>query len=182
MEKGRSAEPKAMVKENSNKPGMRVKCRRSQIYHCLPATLQKYLPTTDPNYQNYFGTVVKKAKAGNDPAYDIKLDVFPNPTDVAKLIRRNVFRTLKKDEDEPAVDPRYLKCLEADQEEIDVAIKDEEEITNEKDFVAQSKSVLLTAKTCTQCFSAKKDPIVWNILEPDEDIMSDYKSRLVMVE
>jgi len=179
--KGRSAEQKAKAKENVKerqppiKPGMRVKCRRSQIYHCLPVNLQQYLPTTDPNYHNYFGTVVKKAKAGNNPAYDIRLDVFPNPEDVAKLIRRNCFRTLKKDEDEPPIDPRYLKWLEADQEANDVAIKDEEEVTNEKDFVQQPKSVLLTAKTYTQSFSAKKDPIVWDILEPDQDISNCSK-------
>jgi len=54
----------AATRQPPVRPGSRVKCRRSQVFHCLTPELQKYLPRTDPNFHNYYGTVVRKNKKG----------------------------------------------------------------------------------------------------------------------
>lgn len=92
--KVRTAEAKVKSQNNTQprqppvKAGCRIKCRRSQIFHCLSADQQKYLPRIDPNFHNYYGTVVKKSKGGREPLYDLKLDIFPL-NEVAIGIRRN---------------------------------------------------------------------------------------------
>ena len=52
-----TAEARSAAKKKARQPpikkGMRVKARRSQLFHCLSANQQKYLPRSHPNYQNY---------------------------------------------------------------------------------------------------------------------------------
>ena len=159
---------KSKARQPPVRPGIRVKSRRSQLYHCLDADLQKYLPKEHPNYKNYFGTVVKKAR-GRKPAYDIKFDVFRG-NEVAKGLRREMFTTVKKGEEEDRVDAKYMAKLEIDEELVDEAVKEPEDIRCEKDFIKQPVSVLKEVKSFTHHFHKKKDPIVWEILPADEDI------------
>ena len=171
---GRTAEAKAKAQQSAQvrqppvKAGCRVKVRRSQIFHCLPANQQGFLPREDPNCQNCHGTVVKKSKAGRDPLYDIKLDVFPN-NGAAIGIRRDRFRTLKPKEEEPPVDARCLKNKESEDSLVDAEAKDAEELNCEERFIKQDKATLITARTFVQ--KTQKDQVIeWTILGDDEHI------------
>jgi hypothetical protein len=81
--RGRSAETEAAAAKRASsnrrqapvKKEIRVKVKRSAIYHLLPHNLREYLPTANPNYQNYYGTVVQKT-VGMKASYDITLDLF----------------------------------------------------------------------------------------------------------
>ena len=87
-----------------------MKARRSVLYHLLPPLLQQRLPVNDPNYHNYYGTVVQKSM-GKHPSYDIKFDIF-NDGEIARGLRRDTFKTVAKNEEEPPVDQKYLATKE----------------------------------------------------------------------
>ena len=163
-----TASAKAKPRQPPVKAGIRVKSRRSQLYHCLNADLQKYLPQEHPNYQNYYGTVVKKSR-GRKAAYDIKFDVFRGD-EVAEGLRREIFTTVKKGEEEPPLDPKYLAKIALEDELTEELVKDEEEIRCEKDFIKQDVATLKEAKSFTHHFHKKKPPIVWEIVPADDDI------------
>lgn len=172
--KGRTATAEAQAAKATKtrqppvKKGVRVKSKRSQIYHLLDPSLQKYLLKEHPNYHNYFGTVVKKT-AGTKANYDIKYDCFRGG-EVAEALRRNVFTTLKKNEDEPDVDLKYQKCT-ADDLMIDEAAKDTEELKTEADFIKMSNDDIFAATHFTYGFkNQRRDPIKWKIHDVDDDI------------
>jgi len=51
---------KKKTRQSPVRKGIRVKSRRSQLFHCLSTGLQKHLPQEHPNYHNCCGTVVRK--------------------------------------------------------------------------------------------------------------------------
>ena len=112
-----AAKAQAKVRQPPVKAGIRVKSRRSQLFHCLSPELQKYLPKEHPNFHNYYGTVVKKS-VGRTASYDINFDVF-RANETAQGLRRNVFTTVKKGDEEAAVDPRYIGKLAMDKDMAD---------------------------------------------------------------
>ena len=107
------------------------------------------------------------------PSYDLRLDIFRGDEEetIATGIRRNVFTTLKKGEDEPAMDVKYIN-KEREAEANDLMEKEDiGEITSEKEFSKLPRIDLLEAKTFTHVFAnKKKDPIHWTIVSDTEDI------------
>jgi len=101
------------------------------------------------------------------------LDIFRGNEDntIARGIRRNVFTTIKRGEDEPPLDLKYAnKEMEAEANDLQEK-QDEGEINSEKAFVKLSKQELQDARTFTHVFAnKKKDPVAWIILEDQEDI------------
>ena len=170
----RSASAKSKTKKLTRQPpakrGIRVKSRRSQLFHCIPTHLQKHLPQEHPNYHNCYGTVTKKS-IGRKAAYDVQFDVFRG-NEIAQGLRREQFTTVKHGEEEAPVDKKYLAKLHLEDDMIDAELKDEVEVKTEKDFINQDASVLREATSVTISFNEKKDPITWNILPADEDISS----------
>lgn len=170
----RSATAKAVAKKKTRqapvKKGIRVKSRRSQLFRCIPMHLQKYLPQDHPNCYNYYGTVVKKT-VGRKASYDIQFDVFRG-NKIAEGLRREQFATVKRGEEEPPVDKKYLAKLHVDEGMDDEEVKDEIKIKTEKEFINQDASVLREVKSLMISFNNKKDPITWNILPAEEDITS----------
>jgi len=164
------ATAKAKTRQAPIKKGRRVKARRSHLYHLLPPALQKYLPNSDPNFHNYYGTVVRKT-LGSKTSYDVRFDVF-REREVALGLRRNVIKTLQKDEEEPDIDPRYAKHLEEEADDNDKEEKDAEEYETEKEFCTMDVDVLCSAKTFTYQMKNKKNqtPIVWKIHAINDDI------------
>ena len=153
------------------KKGSRVKAKRSLLFHVLPTELQQYLPPEEPNYHNYYGTVLKKSRA-RKPAYDIKFDAFCN-NEVAKGIRRKLFTTVKKGE-EPLIDEKYLASEERERAIQDEDIKDPLEAVSEQDFCCLGNEVLQQAKKFTHKFNNRKCPqIEWTILGAGEHIDND---------
>jgi len=180
----KKAKSKEIAKSNASrqppvKPGSRIKCRRSQIFHCLSPNLQKYLPREDPNYQNYFGSVVRKNKKRKDPTHDIRLDIFAD-NEIATNLRGDCFRTFNPDNDEIPVDPKYLKNNEEEAVLVDEEIKDAVETVCEKDFVSQDRQTLLTAKTFTHKYNQKKEPVNWTILSADEHVTNCDKFKDIL--
>jgi hypothetical protein len=82
-----------------------------------------------------------------------------------------VFSTLKPNEDEPPLDPKYMKSREADDELTEEDTKETNEMASEKEFTNQPASVLKEAKTFKYNFANKKqDPIHWKIHAIDDDV------------
>ena len=142
------------------------------MFHLLEPHLQAFLPRQHPNYHNYCGVVTKKV-VGPMPSCDIRLDVFRGDEDetVATGMRRNIFTTLKKGEDEPALDLKHVnKEREAEANDL-IEKEDAGEIMSEKEFIKLPRKDLLEAKTFTHVFAnKKKHPIHWTILSDTEDI------------
>jgi len=177
---GRSAIAKATAKKKKEKSsrqppvkkGSRIKTRRSQIFHMLEPHQQACLPREHPNYHNYYGDVIRKS-VGPKPSYDIRLDIFRGNDDetVARGIRRSCFTTVKRGEDEVALDRKYAnKEMEAEAND-ELEKTDKGEINSEKAFVKLSSAEIKEAKTFTHEFlNKKKQPIQWRILPDAEDI------------
>ena len=179
VKKGRTApaEAAAAAKQKSRQPavkkGCRIKVRRSHICHLLPPHLQECLSRNHPNHHNCCGTVVSKT-VGVKARHDLQLDAFRN-NEIATGLRRNVFRTLPKNADEPMCDARYLAVHEREAEAADADAKDELEYKTEKEFSELPKEDLLAAESFTHQFKNKRiAPIVWKIHSPDDEI-SDCK-------
>jgi len=153
--------------------------RRSQIFHLLEPHLQQFLPREHPNYQNYYGEVIGKA-VGPIASYDIRLDIFRGDDTIAKGIRRTVFTTITRGQDEPEKDLKYAnKEMEAEANDLQEK-NDKGEINSEKQFVKLSKKELLEATTFTHEFANKKKvPVQWTILADDEDITGCDKTNVL---
>ena len=180
---GRSAGIKAATeaKKKARQPPVRagiwVKSRRSQLYHCVSADLQKYLPQEHPNFHNYYGTVVKKSR-GRKAAYDIKFDVFRG-NETAEGLCREIFTIVKKGEEEPPIDNKYSGKMQMEEEMEDKLVKVDDEIRCEKAFVKQDAAVLREVKSFSHQFHKNKPPIEWQILPADKDISDDNRYALM---
>ena len=90
---------------------------------------------------------------------------------MATDIRRELFTTFDKDDNEPPVNAKYEKIREKEEEDLDELEKYEVKLLNEKEFCSRTKEQLLAAKTFTYSFSnKKKKDVVWKIHQPDDNV------------
>lgn len=166
---------KKAVKQAPIKKNVRVRIRRSKLYHLIPSQQQKYIPKDMENRAFLYGTVTGGSSRNG---WTIKFDIFPSD-ELVKGLTRSKLQTLRPGDDEPKMDPKFEMYCHDEEEQIDKEKKTTSELTSEQEFCKQPKDTLMDAVSFCHTYNKEKSPIAWRILGDKEDLSGDEEFKKI---